>query len=85
MNTAPVHFPDADIFTTEPKIVKKDENVSAVTSDMKPYNSFQLTSPIKALSTPSPGKRLHQSNHMICSISEHLDSNIMRTLSNTGF
>ena len=35
MNIAPVNFPDADIFTTEPKIVKKDENVSAVMSDIE--------------------------------------------------
>ena len=35
MNTVPVNFPDADIFTTEPKIVKKDENVSAIMSDIE--------------------------------------------------
>ena len=33
MNKVPVYFPEADIFTTEPRIVKKEKNVSAVMSD----------------------------------------------------
>ena len=35
MNKVPVYFPEADIFTTEPRIVKKEENVSAVMSDVE--------------------------------------------------